>query len=338
MRFIICGAGGLGSVIGGMLARAGEDVTLVGRPRHMDAIKASGLHITGIYGDFVVREHLTCVTHPDQAQGEFDLMILLTKGKDTETALAEAASLKDRVRMVCSFQNGIGKEERLRDWAGRDKVIGASTIEGGVLLEPGHVMAGLTTPTTAYFGELDGGVTPRIEAVAAAFQNAGFGTKAMQDIRQVLWEKLMQIGTASGWSVSTLGLPLTFPDGLEVRAGAVNYILLARDFLKVYKAMGYAPQNFYAPMGQFREYDSLPFDDAVDLMMQLGVRFRQRMQASGETEGRTSMHQDLHRRRKMEVDIILKPYLDKAAELGVDVPVLQYVYGVAKVQDAGLAD
>jgi 2-dehydropantoate 2-reductase len=62
------------------------------------------------------------------------------------------------------------------------------------------------------------------------------------------------------------------------------------------------------------------------------------MQASGETEGRTSMHQDLHRRRRMEVDIILKPYLDKAAELGVDVPVLQYVYGVAKVQDSQLAD
>ena len=338
MRFIICGAGGLGSVIGGMLARAGEDVTLVGRPRHMNAVKANGLHITGIYGDLRVKERLACVTHPDQALGGFDLMILLTKGKDTETALAEAASLKDRVRMVCSFQNGIGKEERLRAWAGRQKVVGASTIEGGTLHEPGVVSNPLTTPITAWFGELDGGVTPRIEAVVAAFQNAGFGTKAMQDIRQVLWEKLMQIGTASGWSVSTLGLPLTFPDGLEVRAGAVNYILLARDFLKVYKAMGYAPQNFYAPMGQFREYDSLPFDDAVDLMMQLGVRFRQRMQASGETEGRTSMHQDLHRGRRMEVDVILKPYLDKAAELNIDVPVLQYVYGVAKVQDAFLSD
>ena len=338
MRFIICGAGGLGSVLGGMLARAGEDVTLVGRPRHMDAIKANGLHISGIYGDFVVRDNLTCITHPDQAEGTFDLMILLTKGKDSETALREATALKDRVAMVCSLQNGIGKEERLRDWAGRDKVIGASTIEGGVLLEPGHAMAGLTTPTTAYFGELDGGITPRIEAVATAFQNAGFGTRAMADIRQVLWEKLMQIGTASGWSVSTLGLPLTFPDGLEVREGAVNYVMLARDFLKVYKAMGYRPQNFYAPMGQFREFDSLPLGQAVDLMMEVGVRFRERARASGETEGRTSMHQDLHRGRRMEVDVILKPYLDKAAELNIDVPVLQYVYGVAKVQDAFLSD
>lgn len=105
MRFIICGAGGLGSVLGGMLARAGEDVTLVGRPRHMDAIKANGLHISGIYGDFVVRDNLTCITHPDQAEGTFDLMILLTKGKDSENALAEATSLKNRAAMVCSLQN-----------------------------------------------------------------------------------------------------------------------------------------------------------------------------------------------------------------------------------------
>lgn len=335
MRFVICGAGGLGSVIGGMLARAGENVTLVGRPRHMDAIKARGLRISGIYGDFQVRDNLTCVTHPDQADGAFDLMILLTKAKDTETALAEAASLKDRVSMVCSLQNGIGKEERLRQWAGHDKVIGASTIEGGVLLEPGHALAGLTTPTTAYFGELDGGITPRIEAVAAAFQNAGFGTRAVADIQQVLWEKLMQIGTASGWSVSTLGLRLYFPDGLEVREGAEQYVLLARDFLKVYKGMGYDPQNYYAPMGQYRELDALPFDEAVDLMQNVGRMFRERAKG-GDSEGRTSMHEDMARGRKTEVDVILKPYVDKARELGLETPILDSTYRIIKTQDAYL--
>ncbi|MEC9341896.1 MAG: 2-dehydropantoate 2-reductase [Pseudomonadota bacterium] len=333
MRFIICGAGGLGSVIGGMLAKSGQDVTLVGRQRHMDAIKANGLKISGIYGDHVVKENLTCVTHPDQSDGEFDLMILLTKGKDTNTALAEAENIKHRVKAVCSFQNGVGKEETLRAWAGADKVIGASTIEGGQLMGPGHAMAGLTTPTTAYFGELGGGITPRIEAITEAFNGAGFGSKSVENIDQVLWEKLMQIGTASGWSVSTLAMRLTFPDGLEVRAGAENYIALARDFLKVYKAMGYTPQNYYAPMGQFKEYDSLGFDEAVGVMQEVGKRFRQRARESGDTEGRTSMHQDYYNGRKMEVDIILKPYIDKAAELGIDVPVLKYVYGVVKTQD-----
>jgi len=68
-------------------------------------------------------------------------------------------------------------------------------------------------------------------------------------------------------------------------------------------------------------------------MMEVGRRFRERAAKSGEVEGRTSMHQDLYRGRKMEVDVILKPYLDKAQALGVEVPVLQHVYRIVKTQD-----
>lgn len=336
MRFVILGAGGLGSVIGGFLAKAGEDVTLIGRQAHVDAIKQNGLRLTGIRGEHVIRENLTAVTHPDQASGEFDYLILLTKAKGTEVALRDARELVKRVKCVLSLQNGIGKEETLRAWAGRDKVLGASTIEGGVLESPGHAMNGLTTPVTAYFGELDGGSSPRAVAIAEAFTRAGFVSRAVEDINQVLWEKLMQIGTASGWSVATLGLRLYFPDGLEVREGAENYIALARDFLKVYKAMGYTPQNYYAPMGQFREFDELPFDQAAEVMLKVGRHFRAQAKASN-LEGRTSMHEDVARGRKTEVDIILKPYIDKAAELGLEVPVLTTIYRIVKVQDAYLA-
>ncbi len=333
MRFIICGAGGLGSVIGGFLAKAGEDVTLVGRQKHMDAINRNGLKISGIYGEHVIRENLTTITHPDQAEGEFDYMILLTKSKGSRVALEEAASLKGRVKSLFSLQNGIGKEEMLKEWDRPELVMGASTIEGGVLLEPGHVMAGLTTPVTAYFGELEGGITPRIEAVTDAFNRAGFNSRSVEDINQVLWEKLMQIGTASGWSVTTLGLPLVFAEGLQTRQGGEAYVAVAKDFLKVYKAMGYSPQNYYAPMGQFIEFDTLPFEESVDLMMKVGEMFAKRAGEEGEKEGRTSMHQDLVRRRKMEVEEILKPYIDKAAELSVDIPVLTHVYRIATVQN-----
>ncbi len=326
MRFIICGAGGLGSVIGGMLARAGEDVTLVGRARHMDAIKANGLRISGIYGDFVVRENLTCVTHPRDAVGEFDLMILLTKAKDTETALAEAESLKGRVGMVCSFQNGVGKEERLREWAGRDKVIGASTIEGGVLLEPGHTMAGLTTPTTAYFGELDGTVSPRAQALADAFNAAGLGAKAVDHIWQVLWEKLTQICNASSWSVSTLAgnHDLNIVHGMALREGAEHYVAIARELLAVYTALGYSPQNFYAPLSRLKDLHECRTDEeAVQLIVGYG--------------GRTSMHEDVVRGKKTEVDYIVKPFVDKGRELDIPVPTVTAAYRIIKVLDHYLA-
>ncbi len=54
MRICILGAGGLGSVLGGYLAQAGVDVTLIGRPAHMPAIAQSGLRISGIRGEFVI--------------------------------------------------------------------------------------------------------------------------------------------------------------------------------------------------------------------------------------------------------------------------------------------
>ena len=331
MRFVILGAGGLGSVIGGYLAKAGEDVTLICRPAHAQAINANGLKLSGVRGDHLVREHLTAVTSPDEAKGEFDHLIVLVKGKDTETALAQAEGLKARCKNVFSLQNGIGKEERLRAWAGRDKVVGASTIEGGTLHEPGVVSNPLTTPTTAWFGELDGGTSPRTDALAEAFTRSGLVAKSVPNIMQVLWEKLVQIGTASGWSVSTLGLRLYFQDGLLIRQGAEHYVALAKDMLRVYGAMGYTPQNFYAPMSQFKELNELDFEGGVAMMMKLGERLKQQGM-----RGRTSMHEDVIRGKKTEVDYLLKPFLDKAAELGLEVPVLKTVYRIVKAQDAYL--
>ena len=259
MRFVILGAGGLGSVIGGYLAKAGEDVTLICRPAHAEAINNNGLKISGVRGDHLVRDNLTAVTSPDAATGEFDHLIVLVKGKDTDTALAQAEGLKARCKNVFSLQNGIGKEERLRQWAGRDKVIGASTIEGGTLHEPGVVSNPLTTPTTAWFGEIDGGTSARTDALAEAFTRSGLVARSVPNIMQVLWEKLVQIGTASGWSVTALGLRLYFQDGLLIRQGAEHYVALAKDMLRVYGAMGYTPQNFYAPMSQFKELNELDF-------------------------------------------------------------------------------
>ena len=330
MRFCILGAGGLGSVIGGYLAQAGEDVTFIGRPAHMQAIREHGLRISGVRGDHHVTQNMTAVTAPDQAEGEFDYLILLVKGKDTETALAEAEVLQPRVKAMLSLQNGIGKEERLREWIGRDRVIGASTIEGGTLLGPGEAANPITTPITAYFGELDGGITRRIEAITEAFDRAGLGARSVDDIMQVLWEKLVQIGSASGYSASVLGLRLYLQDGWVTRSGAEQFVALVKEMLAIYHALGYEPQNFYAPMSRFKEIDPLGFEEAVEYVMQMGEFLKQQF---GDRRGRTSLHEDLVRGRKTEVDTIIKPFVDKAAELGIEVPTVLSTYRIIKTQD-----
>jgi 2-dehydropantoate 2-reductase len=334
MRICILGTGGLGSVLGGYLAKAGVDVTLIGRPAHMQAIAQRGLRISGIRGEFLIRDRLTPLTHPREAEGTFDYLILLVKGKDNQQALQDAATLTRRVSAALSLQNGVGKNDILEQWIGADKVIGASTIEGGTLVEPGYVRNTLTTPTTVYFGERDGSDSGRVQELTAAFNHAGLGAQAVPNITQVEWEKLLQIATASGWSVTTLAsVPrLTFADGVAVREGAEHYVQLASELLTIYKALGYTPQDFYAPLSRFRHLDGWSFAEAVEQVMEMG----RRLQAQGMT-GRTSMHEDVLRGRKTEVDFILKPFVEKAEALGIASPTVKAVYRISKTVDHYLA-
>ncbi|GAB4356851.1 MAG: 2-dehydropantoate 2-reductase [Immundisolibacter sp.] len=332
MRVVILGAGGLGSVFGAALALAGVEVTLIARPAHADAIRRNGLKLTGVRGEHLIREPLTAVSDPKDAEGEFDYLILGVKGKDTQAALESADCLKDRIGTALSFQNNVVKEDILGQWLGDPaRVIGFSTIEAGNLVEPGHVHNGLTIPTSNYVGELNGTLSPRVEALADAFSRAGMGTRAVTNIRQVLWEKLTQICGAAAWSVSCLagGKDLAYPDGLVVPEGAAHYVQVSRDALAVYKAMGYTPQNFYAPVSKLKELDAVDdVDAAVEMVMELG----RGMQAQG-YRGTTSMHEDVRRGKKTEVDWIIKPFIDQGRELGVPVPTLTAAYRIIKTLD-----
>lgn len=335
MRVCILGAGGLGSVFGGYLAETGVDVTLVARPAHADAVRRNGLRIEGRRGSRVIRDHLAAVTHPSEAVGEFDYLILAVKSKDTKVALSDADELKSRVKTVCSIQNNVVKEGILSRWAGAGKVLGASTIEAGTLDAPGLVTNQLTTDPTFYCGEMDGTISERAEILAEALTRAGLSSKAVDCIQQVLWEKLVQIGIAAAWSVSTLmgNRELTLPDGLCLREGAEHYAAVAREALAVYAAMGYQPQDFYAPMSRLRDlHNAVTFEAAVEFMLTYG----QMMKSKGITL-RASMHLDALRGKKTEVDYTIKPIVDKAAELGVPVPSLLASYRIIKVLDHYLA-
>ncbi len=340
MRVLILGAGGLGSVLGGYLANIGVDVTLVGRPAHAEAITRYGLRITGRRGgDLVITDNLTAVDQTAKATGgHFDYLVLAVKGKDTAQALAEADGLRDCVSSALSVQNTVEKKDAtLAGWLGPDRVIGASTIEGGTLLEPGGLVRNhLTAEVTAYFGELDGTSSARVDDLTAAFTNAGLPAKAVGNIEQVEWEKkLAQIALAAAWSVTALG---AIPDasvfeGMEVREGAMYFVALAKDLLGgVYRAKGYEPMNFFAPLSRLKELDALPTADAIEFVIGQGRVMREKGNS-----GHPSMYEDVLRRRKTEVDFMLAPYLAAAQELGMDVPTLRVAYQIIKTVDRFLA-
>jgi len=329
MRVVVLGAGGLGSVVGGYLADAGAEVTLIGRPAHMTAIQRDGLRITGRRGEMHVTSGLTAVTSPDEAEGEFDYLILAVKAKDSEGALDEASGLRDSVATALSLQNTVEKDHRLADWLGADRVLGASTIEGGTLVGPGAVNNHVSPTVTAYFGERDGSTTPRLTALTEAFNAAGMSSRAVDCIEQVQWEKLAQIGVAASWSVTALGaIPeSSFFEGMAVPEGAEYFVTLAKEFLSVYRAKGYEPQSFYAPISRLKEIDAMSFEEAVTMLIGEG-------KALAKTKvGRPSMYEDLLRRQKTEVDYMFPPYIAAAEELGLDVPTLRTAFLIIKTID-----
>ena len=335
LHFCVHGAGGLGSVIGGYLALAGIDTTLISRPAHVNAINTNGLSISGTRGSHTVSDRLTAVTHPRAIDRDIDFYILLTKVKDSAAALSDAAVLAPKIKCSLTLQNGLGKEAHLIEAFGADKVIGGSIIEGGTLIAPGAVHNHVTVPTTAYFGELDGTVTERTKKIAEVFTLAGLGAQAVPNIEHVIWEKAVQVGGASIWSASTLlGSPnLDYWDGLAVEEGASHYVVIANELLAVYDALGFEPQNFFAPLSKLKEIKSMNPDDAVNIMTGLG---RER-QVDGREPVRTSMHGDLLNGRRTEIDVIIKPIIDAAVQHSIPVPTVTGAYRVIKTIEAYLS-
>src|SRR5690242_4526413 len=140
-RIGIMGAGAIGSVVGGMLARADHDVTLIDQwPAHVDAINRDGLRLSGTCGEHVVRVRALHLHEAQSIDEPFDHVFLAVKGYDTEWAtLFSIRFLKPDAGTIVDFQNGIN-DERVAALAGRERTLGCVITISAGLYEPGHAM------------------------------------------------------------------------------------------------------------------------------------------------------------------------------------------------------
>ncbi len=194
MRICILGAGALGSTFGAWLSEAGHDTWLLNRPNaHIEAIGRDGLEVETPDGSRRVQVRAAVAA---EAIGVVDLVVVLVKSFATAEAMTQARALVGPETLVLSLQNGLGHEELLAGIVGRERVIAGKTYVGGVLLGPGRIRSGVVGKQTL-IGELDGQVTPRVQAVAEAFGGAGLATTVSANIRGTLWDKL-QVNVATG--------------------------------------------------------------------------------------------------------------------------------------------
>jgi len=133
MKIVVLGAGALGSIIGGHLVRAGEDVIFIARGERAAFLQQHGIVVTGLV-DFTVPATVT--THPHEVQAA-DVLLVTVKTYDTEAALASLRHLQ--VHSVLSLQNGVLKNEQLAHIFGWEHVLGAAAVVSGQVLPDGAV-------------------------------------------------------------------------------------------------------------------------------------------------------------------------------------------------------
>jgi 2-dehydropantoate 2-reductase len=187
MKIYVIGSGAMGSLYGGLLHRAGIDVTLVDIWReHVEAIDRNRLHLDGISGD--LRLNLKAVVEP----GETEVADVVFVQVNTYATRAAAETAKRVLRdsgYAVTFQNGAGNVETLCEVLDKARVVGGLSYHSAAVAGPGHVLHTHRGPT--WLGELDGSTSPRVRALADALDRASLQPTIVDNIMSYIWTKFI---------------------------------------------------------------------------------------------------------------------------------------------------
>ncbi len=317
MKTVLVGAGALGSVLGGYFAQVGAEVTLVARKAHVEAIRRDGLRIGGRRGEQVVR-NLQATADPAEVTSA-DLLVLGVKSYDTEETLTSLRHLRGRVGAALSVQNGGGKDEALAEAFGREAVVGATTLVGATMPEPGRVLH--TNDGWTWIGELDGRVTPRVEQIADLFRQSKLPIEVRPDIRTAIWCKLNQMVPAAALSyVTRLHMHQIYLD----RDLATLFVEMSREVAQV-------AGRLKIPLADFRGFEvktvcTRPLEEAVESIVRRGQVMRDR----GMTGVKVSTLQDLERGKRTEAEQTIGYVVRLAKEEGLTLPTVELLYRIIR--------
>ena len=306
MKIAIIGVGAMGSVYAALLASGGHDVWAVDTWReHVDAIREKGLRVEGASGDRTVRINAT--TDPADVR-DADLVVIATKDHGVMDAARAALQIGKADAPILTIQNGLGSADKVAEIVGSKRIMmGVVGGFGASMRGPGH--AHHNGMEFLRLGEMDGGLTPRLEAVAEAWRTGGFNVLTFNDIHKMVWEKLICNVTYSGPCTLTglrVGEAQANPQAWSICAACANEAYL------VARAKGIA----------------LDFDDPVAYVRAFGEKI---------PNARPSMLLDHMAGRRAEIDNINGAIPREGAKLGVATPVNSVVFALLKAKESAFA-
>ena len=307
-RILVLGAGGVGGYFGGRMAQAGADVTFLVRPARAEQIARDGLRIESPLGDLrlPVRTVGSSTLRP-----EYDIVLLTCKAYDLDSSMDAVAPAMGPDTAVLPVLNGLSHIEILQREFGIGRVLGGIAKIQATLAPDGTVRH-LNDWRYLTFGEVDGTMSPRVQALAELCARApGVVAEAVPDVMFRMWEKLVHLGTSAIGTVlmrANTGEIARAPGGV-----AFMHRVLARN-AAIAAANGHAMREGY--LADFRTLFADP---------------------SGAYA--TSMLRDLEAGGRIEADHILGFLLEAARKAGVPEEAHEAAYLHAKAyeqrRDAG---
>jgi 2-dehydropantoate 2-reductase len=325
MKIAVVGAGAIGGYLGGWLSAAGEDVTFIARGPNLDAIARDGMRVIGEDGKETVSQGARAVRSMREA-GPHDVVLLTVKAHQVAPVAEDLAHLMHDSTTIVTMQNGIpwwyfhkhGGEFEGRPVAaadpdgtiGRhidsDRIVGSVVYPAAVLVRPGVVE--VVEGKRFTLGELDGSEPPRIQAISAALNKAGFKAPVTNDIRGEIWLKIwgnLSFNPISALTHATLVDLLKFPLTRELSINMMR--------------------------------------EAEAIANKLGITFRvgiDRRVAGAEKVGahKTSMLQDVEAGKPIELDALVGAVVELGRLTNTPTPHIDAVYACASLLAKSLAD
>jgi len=294
LKIAVMGAGGIGGCYGGLLAQAGNDVTLIARGAHLAAIKEKGLQLIQPEGDFTVA--VAATDDPSQV-GPVDLVVFSVKAHQNSKAVPLIEPMIGEDTTILTIQNGVESADELGQHYGAERVLPGSAYLLSNITSPGVIKQLSLVPRVA-FGESNGDRSQRAVAIRDSFCEANIEAELSDDISKALWSKLLYNSPANGMASAARLSPR---DLIEYPHGAAMFRSAIQEVANVGTAYG-------IPFGQ---------DDVQGAMDLITAR---PMGARG------SMQADLEAGRPLELEAIVGSVRRIGRKVNVPTPVFDMLY------------
>jgi 2-dehydropantoate 2-reductase len=293
----------MGSLFGGKLAEAGNDVVLYDiNKAHVDAVNKDGLKIETL-ADGKVRSIKTRATSNAEDVSGSDILIIFVKSTATEIVARNFKSFASDKTIVVTMQNGYGNEEILKKYFGAENTAAGVTSQGATFAGPGHIKHAGNGPTHLCMSNKD---NKKIEPFVKVLESAGFETEIESNIESLVWSKL----------VINVGI-----NALTALTGLKNGQLLDYNETKeIMKDMVAEAVEVCDKAGIKLTYDK-PLEMVYSVAEKTGAN-------------RSSMLQDFDRGSATEIDFINNAIVRAADKMGIKVPVNRTIARLVKTIDS----